>query len=227
MAGTRGGGGGSHGLPAQVISGDPGTGSLPFALTTWGPVPSASPPGAVGSCGFLPQSLHVLVTRGRWTRVFRVHERRLPVVFSRPVCKCSLCFFGIKITSLFAEFYVWHGSGPAHALVRCHVPWSRVASAPSPSPCLSCPRGPQGDPACARFFLMRLRVRDPSAQRAVAVGQWRNVGWGCCGALQCPLWEGTAGSWESRSDVGPPPSPCSRSSRSRKPTAHRGGSWRF
>lgn len=84
------------------------------------------------------------------TRVFRVHERRLPVVFSRPVCKCSLCFFGIKITSSLAEFYVWHGSGPAHALVRCHVPWSRVASAPSPSPRLSCPRGPQGHLACAR-----------------------------------------------------------------------------
>lgn len=143
--------GGSHCLTAQVISGDPGPGPLPFRRTMWERVPSASPPGAVGSCGFLPQPLHVLVTRGRWTRVFRVHERRLPVLFSRPVCKRSVCFFGIKITSLFAEFYVWHGSGPAHALVRCHVPWPPVASAPSPSPCLSCPRGPQGDLACARF----------------------------------------------------------------------------
>lgn len=93
------------------------------------------------------------------------------------------------------------------------------------------PQGSPGRPGLCPFlwhgFLMRLRVRDPSAQRAVAVGQWGNVGWGCGGALQCPLWEGTARSWESGSDVGPPPSPCSRSPRSRKPTARRGGSWRF
>lgn len=93
------------------------------------------------------------------------------------------------------------------------------------------PQGSPGRPGLCPFlwhgFLMRLRVRDPSAQRAVAVGQWGNVGWGCGGALQCPLWEGTARSWESGSDVGPPPSPCSRSPRSRKPTARRGGcAWR-
>lgn len=51
-------------LSLSYCPGDPGTGHLPFVLTRWGPVPSASHPAASGSWGILPESLHVGATRG-------------------------------------------------------------------------------------------------------------------------------------------------------------------